>query len=218
MTDSVALPRVWGVIPAAGMSRRMGFPKQAADVGGSTMAALVVRTLLDAGVAGVVVVTRSELVDALALPETDRVSVAINDDAESEMIDSIRIGCTWLVESSTNFSKPFDVGAEAVEVPSKHDGVMVVPADMPRLSAANCRACVERFATNPNLIVIATYEGKRGHPIVFPMSLCDDATAMDGGLRMLPAAYPDRVVLLETGDAGSTLDVDTRSDFDRLEP
>ena len=206
MTTSQAAPRVWGIVPAAGMSRRMGFTKQTADVGGSTMVARVVGTMLDAGVAGVVVVTRTELTESLALPADDRVKVAFNDDADSEMIDSIRIGLARLT----------DVRNDDSSAHMSRDGVMVVPADMPSLAVSTCRACIDTFVQDPDRIVIATHQGKRGHPIVFPLSVSDEATRLDGGLKMLARTYPERVVSVETHDPGATTDVDTPSDYRQL--
>ena len=206
MTASQATPRVWGIVPAAGMSRRMGFTKQTADIGGSTMVAKVAGTMLDAGVAGVVVVTRTELSEALALPADDRVKVAFNDDADSEMIDSIRIGLARLT----------DVRDDDSNVRANRDGVMVVPADMPTLAVSTCRACIASFLQKPDRIVIATHQGKRGHPNVFSLSVRNEATRLDGGLKMLAQIYPERVVSVETHDPGTTTDVDTPGDYHRL--
>lgn len=194
----------------------MGFSKQTADVHGSTMVAVVAGTLLDAGITGIVVVTRTELLDSLALPTGDRVNVVINDDPNSEMIDSIGMGCTWLVDHGAALTKLFADDGAPVDPQANRDGVMVIPADMPKLSVSTCRACVDVYTADPSLIVIATYRGKRGHPIVFPLALRDVATAQGGGLRMLPRAFPDRVFLLETLDEGATLDVDTPNDFRQL--
>ncbi len=99
MSDHVVAVRVWGIIPAAGQSRRMGRTKQTLSYGNATMVAAVTETALAGGVERVVVVTRSELRDHLQLPADDRVEVAINDAAGSEMIDSIRIGLTALEAS-----------------------------------------------------------------------------------------------------------------------
>ena len=50
MTNPDSQLRVWGIIPAAGMSRRMGRTKQSLPFGGSTIAGTVTRILLDAKV------------------------------------------------------------------------------------------------------------------------------------------------------------------------
>ncbi len=203
MSDHVVAVRVWSIIPAAGQSRRMGRTKQTLSYGSSTMVSAITQTVLAAGVERVVVVTRSELRDHLQLPEDDRVEIAINDDAGSEMIDSIRIGLATL-EGASNAS-----GGEP-------PGVLVVPGDMPKVTAACCRACIAAFRKDADRIVIATYQGRRGHPVVFPLSLRASVDALTGGLRELAAAHPDLVQEVETDDHGATMDVNTPDDFQRL--
>lgn len=96
------------------------------------------------------------------------------------------------------------------------DGVLVVPADMPSLSADTCRKCIAAFVTDPGRIVIATYLGKRGHPIIFPLSLRTMVEGLEGGLRELRHRYPNRVQFVETGDPAVIQDIDTLEDYDRL--
>ncbi|UCC30699.1 MAG: nucleotidyltransferase family protein [Phycisphaerales bacterium] len=200
--------RIWGIIPAAGIGRRIGRPKQALPYAGSTIVGTVTRTLLDAGVTGVVVVTRNDLVKRLDLPDDDRVGIAINDDADSEMIDSIRIALAGLAGAHL----PLGVGKS----PSPADGVLVVPADMPTITADACRKCMAAFITDPRRIVIATYQGLRGHPIIFPLSLRPTVDSLTQGLRQLARIHPDRVRLVETGEPGVTEDIDTLEDYERL--
>jgi len=164
------------------------------------MAGVITRTVLDARVHGVVVVTRTELVDRLQLPDDSRVHLAINDDTDSEMIDSIRLGLARLEE----------LGA------ASHDGVLEVPADMPTLTAETCQTCMDVYRTHPQRIVIATYQGRRGHPIIFPFSLRSTIDELDGGLRMLPQRLPERVIPVAVDDAGTRRDIDTARDYDEL--
>ena len=190
----------WGIVPAAGMSRRMGRPKQLLSFRGSTMTAAVTRTLLDGDLNGVVVVTRTQLVDELRLPADPRLHVAINDDADSAMVDSIRIGLSMLDQFQ----------------PRPHDGVLVVPSDMPNVSTDSCRVCVAAFVSRPDRIVIATHQGRRGHPIVFPFSMREIINDLEGGLNMLPRACPERVYLVDVEDPGVEVDIDTTEDYKRL--
>lgn len=200
MTDADSHLRIWGIIPAAGMSRRIGRPKQTLAFHGSTVAATVVHTLLEVELDGVVVVTRTELINKLQLPADSRVCIAVNDNTDSEMIDSIRIGLSRLTQLQ----------------PHSDDGVLVVPGDMPTLTTSTCCACIEIYRANPRRIVIATHKGRRGHPIIFPFSLRSAVDALTDGLRMLPRTFPERVLLVETEDPGVQLDVDTTQDYDQL--
>lgn len=223
MTPSSRQVQIWGIVPAAGMGRRMGGPKQSLPYRNSTIAAAVVRALLNADVTGVVVVTRTDLVDTLDLPKDVRVCVAINDDPNSEMIDSIRIGLATLAGEGIKRTEPTSPIALRARSPfairhsSFHiDGVLVVPADMPSLSQGTCRKCIAAFVADTGRIVIATHLGKRGHPMIFPLSMWATVEGLDGGLRELPRNYPDRVELIETGDPAVVHDVDTLEDYDRL--
>lgn len=167
---------------------------------GSTLAARVTHTLLDAGVSGLVVVTRTELVGRLQLPDDPRVHVAINDDADSEMIDSIRIG----------------LGTLGTFRPEADDAVVVVPGDMPALSVDTCRACIEAYEADPRGIVIASYREKHGHPIIFPFAVRAIVETLEGGLRMLPSVSGVPVRYVESDDPGVTTDVDTPADYEQL--
>ena len=200
MEDPRGSVSTWGIVPAAGMSRRMGRAKQLLPFRGSTLTATVTRTLLDGGVSGVVVVTRTQLVDGLQLPADPHLRVAINDDADSAMIDSIRIGLSTLDQFQ----------------PHPDDGVLVVPADMPNVSVFSCRACIEAFVSDPRRIVIATYQGRRGHPIVFPLAMRGIINDLEGGLNMLPRACPERVYLVDVEDPGVEVDIDTVEDYEQL--
>ncbi|UCE59840.1 MAG: nucleotidyltransferase family protein [Phycisphaerales bacterium] len=200
MTRPASNPQVWGIIPAAGLSRRMGRTKQSLEFRGKTFTAAVTRTLLDAGTAGVVVVTRTLLKDELQLPCDPRVQIVFNDDATSEMIDSIRIGITAL-----GCFEPHD-----------RDGVLVVPADMPALRVESCVACIDSYLANAQPIVVATHKGKRGHPIIFPLALRRELDRLSDGLRMLPNIHKDQLVLVEVEDPGAELDIDTTEDLGKL--
>jgi len=221
---------IWGIVPAAGMSRRMGFPKQTAMMGGATMVGTVVGSMLDAGVAGVVVVTRSELLSSLGLPRDKRIATAINDDADSEMIDSVRIGLTTLGKPPrcTSIDEEEVTVGSRVQAHIRHtegsgglhrpaapgDGIMVVPADMPGITPNTYKTCIAAFRNGPNRIVIATHNGKRGHPMVFPYSMRTELGGLSGGLRELPERYGEQVDYVDTADPGTLKDLDTPIDFD----
>lgn len=205
MRGHLGRPAILGVVPAAGMSRRMGAIKQTLPVGGCTMTARVARTMLDAQVSAVAVVTRSELVGLLALPEDDRVVIGINDDPATHMLDSVRIGLSSLGREHSFAS------AEGMDA-----GVLVIPGDMPSVSVAACQACIGAFGCDPTRIVIATSAGKRGHPILFPWELRSSLGGLKGRLSDLPLRFAKRVTEIELDDPGVLLDVDTRADYEEL--
>ena len=231
MSKPTAHVQVFGIVPAAGSSRRMGRPKPSLPYGDSTMVGVVVRTLLNADLDGVVVVTRSELAASLDLPSDPRIVIVYNDDANSEMIDSVRAALMHLAISvpGGSFEEPSRIEAPSIDNrsaaggtidnlrrPSAAVGVLIVPADMPAIRVGAYRACLAAFAVDPESLVIATNDGKRGHPIIFPWSLRADVMGLHNGLRELTQIHADRVRLVETRDPGVTRDVNSPDDYERL--
>src|SRR5687768_16657816 len=92
MAQNQEAPRVVAIIPAAGRSRRMGTPKPLAPIGARTMLECVIEPLESAGLTEIIVVANAQLATLLPVEVLARASIAINEDATSEMIDSVRIG------------------------------------------------------------------------------------------------------------------------------
>ncbi|MCC7291174.1 MAG: nucleotidyltransferase family protein [Phycisphaerales bacterium] len=197
MSSSPPTIRVAAIIPAAGMSRRMGRPKQTLRIGAHTLVGHVASVVLDAGADPVVVVTRTEFRDACGLPEDPRLFLAINDDADSQMLDSIWAGLDALSSSA----------------PRNADGVMVVPGDMPLLNVSTVAACIAAFRAEPGSLIKATYNGAGGHPLIFPYELAPRVRELKVGLRELTGRFPERVRLIPC-DETVAADVDTPQDYE----
>lgn len=195
--------RVFGVIPAAGQSRRMGEPKQLIDVGGRPMLVAVIEQAIRGGVDGLVVVTRTSLAAQLGLDDHADVRLVVNDDPESEMIDSILLGLDRV-------SSAYCVGPE--------DGILVLPGDCAEVGAEAIRAVSECYRGRPGAMVVAARQGKRGHPLVFPFALAGKVRELagTGGLNQLPDRHADRLVEVECSQAGVTRDIDTPEDYRRM--
>ena len=202
MTPTESRVRVCGILPAAGMSRRMGTPKQSLPYGDGTMTARTAQTMLDADLDAVMVVTRTALVEAIDLPRDDRLFVAINDDSSSQMIDSIRFALARLDDV-------FGISPNA--------GILVIPADMPTVPPNAYRRCIDAFRESPSNIFIATCDGKRGHPILFPAALRQTLDEMKGGLNELPRLRADLVREVAIDDLAILRDVDTQADYEKLD-
>ena len=119
---SSARPRVFGMIPAAGRSRRMtsDVPKQLMPFGDRVVLECAIEAMLGADLDGLVVVTRSDVADELDLTEDPRFLTAINDEAGSEMIDSIRVGLAALAAARDEL-----LAAAALVPPEERSSVAV---------------------------------------------------------------------------------------------
>jgi molybdenum cofactor cytidylyltransferase len=186
-------PLVVAVMPAAGRSTRFGAMKLLADVAGVPLIERTLASLLDAGIARLVVVSRTvEAFDGVGLLADPRVILAVNPDPTRGMFSSIQTGLAV----------------------AGGDVVLVLPADMPFVAATTVGAVVAR-AVETRSLVVPVYQGRRGHPIAIPRPLCDTlltlqptTTLKDGLAALSPSA-----ILLDVTDAGVLRDVDVPGDL-----
>jgi molybdenum cofactor cytidylyltransferase len=180
----------------------MGAAKQLLDVAGVPMLDRVVAALLAGGVTRVAVVTHRQIL-ARWSPGDDRVHVLVNDDEQTEMIDSIRMGIVAGRDQSKNLA-----------------GFLVCPCDAAGVSDAAVRRCVEAFAARQRPIVVASHAGRRGHPVLFDASLADAvlSPACDGGLNQLVRSRPGDVQLVECDDPGVWSNLNTPADLPPTDP
>ena len=207
MPEDPAPTRVFAIVPAAGRSRRMGLDKQLLNVGGQSMLAGVLHGLERSRVCSVTLVTHSGITAHIETDRFAKLSVVVNDDEKSHMIDSVRMGIDAARHSR--------VGREMT--PS--DGFLILPADQPGIDVPDIDRCIAVFLRDATRIVIATHGERRGHPLIFPASLESivRSDACDGGLNALPRTHADRVVTVPCGSPGVIRDIDTPDDYERLE-
>jgi molybdenum cofactor cytidylyltransferase len=96
------------------------------------------------------------------------------------------------------------------------DALLVLPGDMPYVRPDTVRALIAKYRERP-AIVSPRYKGKRGHPVVLPLSLRDEiaATAPTANLHEVIKHHQDERVDLDVEDAGVNRDVDTPADLER---
>ncbi len=203
MPEAKAPTRVNAIVPAAGRSRRMGCDKQLLDVGGQSMLTGLLDVLERSRVCSVTLVTHSGITAHIETQHFMKLSGVINDDEQSHMIDSVRMG--------------IDAACHGREM-APSDGFLILPADQPGIGVADIDRCIAEFLTDTTRIVIATHGERRGHPLIFPFSLESfvRSVACDGGLNALPRTHADRVVTVPCGSPGVIRDIDTPDDYEKL--
>jgi molybdenum cofactor cytidylyltransferase len=145
---------ICAIVLAAGQSRRMGTQKLLLPFAGSTVIAVIVDQLLASQVdERLVVVGRDR--EALAAALTGRpVQFVVNPADESEMLDSLRCGLRAL--------------------PDDCEAVLVVLGDQPGLTSALVDGMLSAFHTDGPGLIVASHEGRRGHPLLVPAACFDE--------------------------------------------
>ncbi len=191
MTDNVLC-----IVLAAGTASRFGASKMLADIGGEPMIRRVVRTVKQAGVGPVHVVTGHD---------AERIASAV-----AGLCD----GCAHnpLYRDGMGTS----IAAGVASLPSDCDAAMVVLGDQPLVSADHLMQLVETWQEQPHRTVASSYDGTVGPPALFPRAQFGALAALRGdqGARDLLRDPQADVVLIECD--GPMPDVDTRDDLDAL--
>jgi len=183
------------MVLAAGQSRRMGTQKLLLPFQGQPLVARVVDELLRSPVDQVFVVVgndRDSIAEALA---DRRVHFVTNTHGEEEMLYSVRCGLIAMPEESV--------------------AAMVALGDQPGITADVVAELVRSFHDTNRGIVVPTYKGKRGHPLLFAMHYRDEIlTRHEGrGLRGLLDTHPQDVCELEVATVGILEDIDLPDDY-----
>ncbi|WP_435125671.1 nucleotidyltransferase family protein [Halobaculum sp. D14] len=193
-----AAPSVVGVLLAAGTSSRFGDAnKLLAELDGRPLVRHAARTLLDADLAAVVAVVGWEagaVRDALG---DAAVRVVENPDYADGLASSVARG----------------VGAAA---DLDADAAVFLPGDMPTVASSTVRRLVDAYRADVGTALAAAHDGVRGNPVLFDRAHFGSLRRVDGdvgGRAVLRGS--DAAALVDVGDAGVVVDVDTPQDLTR---
>ncbi|HEX7177433.1 MAG TPA: nucleotidyltransferase family protein [Pyrinomonadaceae bacterium] len=189
-------PSLSAILLAAGRSRRMGAFKPLLPFGEVTVVERCVSVLREGGANDVVVVVghRAEEVRA-GLAHLPFVRFAFNEDAESEMGVSVARGVESLSEQT--------------------EAVLVALVDQPAVPAAVVREIVGAREESKARLVVPTWEGRGGHPVLIDLRFRDELLSLDPavGLRALFDAHRAEVLRLGVGSPYVVRDMDTWEEY-----
>jgi molybdenum cofactor cytidylyltransferase len=185
------------VVPAAGLSQRMGTQKLLLPFGDTTIIGQVADELLRSTVAEVYVVVGHQG-DRIAAELAGRaLSIVANPDYAQGMLSSIRCGLRAL--------------------PGSCRAVLVALGDQPSITSALVDTMLRTFATLRQRILVPVHRGRRGHPLLFSADYRQEVlTRYDNqGLRGLLQAHADEVFELAVASNSVLSDIDYPEDYRR---
>ena len=99
------------------------------------------------------------------------------------------------------------------------DGALVCLVDHPALTKQVVRTLVLKFRQSQSSILIPTWRGRRGHPVLFSSRLFQELleAPMDQGARAIVRRHPEDVGLVEVEEEGIIWDVDRPEDYAALQ-
>lgn len=190
---------VVAVVLAAGSSARMGRPKPLVRLAGTPLLAHALQSLRGSTVRDIVVVLGSSAEEVRRDVPLEGTRVIVNERYSDGMSSSIR------------------AGLEAA--PDRAEAFLIVLGDQPLVSSATIDALVRRRRVEHARIVVPSFRGTRGNPVLFDRSLAPEIEDVRGdvGCRSVVADHASEVVEVPVEDPGILLDVDTPGDLEALE-
>jgi molybdenum cofactor cytidylyltransferase len=95
-------------------------------------------------------------------------------------------------------------------------GAFLFLVDHPLVEPATIEAMIMNLA--PNRIVLPTFEGRRGHPVLFSSEVLEEILALPPteGANIVVRRDPSRIVEVQVKSPGILVDVDTPEQFEKL--
>jgi molybdenum cofactor cytidylyltransferase len=189
------------IVPAAGMSTRLGRNKLLLPFKGQPLIAHAVDTLMASKVDEIIVVLGHE---------ADQVGAAIGN-------KSVR----FVENPDYRLGLSTSVHAGFAAVPVQTTDIMIYLADQPLLEPGEVnfliRTMVEAGKSNKS-IVVPLFRGQRGNPVIVKATYKASLLAITGetGCRRLIKQNPDQVLMVEMETDHVVRDIDTIEAYDRL--
>lgn len=186
------------IVLAAGPSERFGAEnKLLAEIGGDALIRLVVRAVMGAGIADVVVVTGSE---------EERIAAAL---------DALSLRYAHNANWRTGMGTSIATGIAALGVST--EGAFVVPGDMPRLTSALFLRLAATFEGSRRRAIVfpANAAGEQRNPVLWPRRFFPELMTLSGpkGAKALLKARSGECLAVPVEDPAILEDIDTEEDL-----
>ncbi|NMO96390.1 nucleotidyltransferase family protein [Paenibacillus lemnae] len=183
------------LVLAAGLSRRMGRPKQLLPIGGETLLRYVVKKALTVPHASVAVVGSGESLMKQQCEDLPVVWIE-NRDAHDGMSTSIKAGISYAQDCSAG-------------------SVMILLGDQPGMDPGVLAGMAGAFGAGSSGMLQARYEGKPGHPVMFDRRFFPELLKLEGdtGAKPLLQRHADSLQFWDV-NTPVPVDLDTPEEYE----
>lgn len=187
-----------GLILGAGASQRLGPPKQLLPFRGTTMLGWVV----------------DQAQKATSLDEV----VVVLGRAADQVREQVNFGTARVVENPVfgeGCSSSYRAGIGALA--SESSAIMIILGDMPGITPEIIDALADAWRTSEGPIALCSYEGRKGHPMIFAHSMFGQLVDLHGDKAAWKLVDANAAVVQEVNfDLPFPDDINTAGDFERL--
>jgi len=192
----MAVKQVAGVVLAAGESRRMGRLKALLPFGNRTVIEQVLHPLLQSDLVGITVVLGHRAEEVAAVLKALPVHLVTN--------PHYRDGMTTSVQAALRHITPLP------------DAYLLALVDQPQLGLTPVQRVLTAFNQTDRGLVIPTWNGKRGHPIILAARYRQEVLALGPhqGLNLVTRGHPDDTLELPMSDDDILRDMDYQEEYE----
>lgn len=196
MNRNYNLEMISCIVLSAGYSSRFGSPKALAKLNNLTVIEQIQNVLIASNVDEVVVVLG-----------------AFAEDIKQSLLKHKKIKVVYNKDYNLGQTSSFKAGLNAVAKPS--GGIMLLPVDFPLVKTTTINLLLDQFARQKPLMLIPTYQNKKGHPPVFSGTLIEELAALKDseGLNTIAHKHANEVRLGPVEDEGILLSFNTPEEF-----
>ena len=186
------------VVLAAGTSTRMGTVKQLLELDKRPLLQHVLDSVRSSGVDEIILVLGYAADTIKQELELRSVRVVLNDNYRRGMASSLKVGLS--------------------AVDSQAEAALIILADQPFVRPATFDQIIAEHQRSKAQIVIPTYRGFRGNPVLLDRSVFPEVMDLDGdiGCRAIFGDHMEGIAKLPVDDVGILLDIDRQNDFEAL--
>ena len=194
---------VFALLPAAGLSKRMGTEKLRLPIDGQPVLTRLIRVFRAAGVEKILAVLGPSTADLADVVQTAGGRALTLPEPTQDMQETVQKGLAWI---NANWH------------PLHTDAFFLSPADFPAITPAIVRQLKEVLDQHQQILVVKpVHEGKRGHPVLCRWELANAMlnAAPGTGLNHVLAQYREATVTLDVATPRVLMDMDTPEDYDQ---
>jgi len=187
--------RISAILLGAGESKRMGTNKLFLPWGRKTIFEKSLDTLLRSKVKEVIVVINEQIKGKVNGLKDRKIKVVTNPYYRRGMSTSIRMGIRVMDPKSR--------------------GILIALGDQPFLKARTINALMKAFSQWRSGIIVPSFQGKRGHPVIFHRKYEKELLKLKGdmGGRSILEDHPKSVKAVRVKSGGVLKDIDTWENY-----
>ncbi|MGQ9509179.1 MAG: nucleotidyltransferase family protein [Thermodesulfobacteriota bacterium] len=187
--------KISAILLGAGESKRMGENKLDLPWGKKTILEKCLQTLIRSEVKEIVLVLNEKMKKKVNVLRNKKVKIVFNPDYRKGM--------------STSISRGLKV------IDPKSQGILIALGDQPALKTRTINAIVLRFRVEGKGIIVPTFQGKWGHPVLFHRRYYKDLLKLKGdiGGKYLIQKNLSDVLMLPLKSRGIIQDIDNWKNY-----